>query len=420
MANAFSSLVDFVRSYVGPRTITQSDNPLARWRRNLTPQSRVQTRLFFADIEDAVQEADNGNLGPAARLCSALRSDGNITGQLSTRYDGLLQLPRFIEGSEEKLTAGLREDFDRVFPSSELSLIAADGGLLGVMFGEFIQEGSRLVLRHRNPEFLQYRRSEDRWFIQTQFDGLVPITPGDGHWVLHLPGGVEHPWRAKTMWRALSRAFISKEHAIFFRDAWNQSMAHPAKVAKTKQAATDDQRHEFLAQINEWAQNAGFVLPPEWELTLLQANIQGYQTFAQSIDAADKEIVLTINGQTPTTEGGPGFQNTAVHAKIRSDLIQSDANGMSAMLNEQCIPVWANERCGWGSVPSSPRVRWDTTPPKDRKAEADAANTAAQAIKGWNEALAATGTGKVVDAVLLAQTYGIPLRDGVFSPPANN
>jgi Fe2+ transport system protein B len=110
-----------------------------------------------------------------------------------------------------------------------------------------------------------------------------------------------------------------------------------------------------------------------------------------------------------TTTGGSGFQNSAIHSTIRSDLIQSDADALAATLNVQAIPVWTNERFGADAAENAPRVSWDVTPPKDLNAEATAMNQAAIAAKAMNEVLAPYG--KRVDLDELARRYGVPVVD---------
>src|SRR6185369_1977614 len=105
------------------------------------------------------------------------------------------------------------------------------------------------------------------------------------------------------------------------------------------------------------------------------------EVFQDSIKTSNEEIIVTLAGQLVTTTGGAGFQNANIFSTIRTDLIQSDADGLAETLQMQAIPVWANERFGSAAADASTRAYWDVTPPKDLNAEATAINQAAIAVK---------------------------------------
>lgn len=404
--NVFSSLLTRVREYVGPRDLPTGTSFEDGYARQLAPPPVSQTRWHLSDLEAAIAQADNGNLRFVGRLCRWLRADGVVAGVLSTRTEGLVQLPMRFAGDDGELVEELRRDFRSVFPTSELSLISGDGRLAGVGVGEFVQiEGASPVLVRRDPEFLSYRWAEDRWYYQTK-RGLEPVNPGDGRWVLHLPGGVVNPW-SHGLWRALARAVIPKDHAFFLRENYSSKLANAARVAVSPQGTTEEKRISFFAKVAAWGVNTVFDLPTGWDVKLLESNGRGYEVFQDTIKTANEEIIITLAGQTPTVTGGTGFQNSAIHASIRSDLIQADADALSTTLNEQAIPVWANERFGADAATSAPRASWDVTPPKDLNLEATAINSAALAAKAMNELLAPLG--KRVDLEELARRYGVPV-----------
>lgn len=167
----------------------------------------------------------------------------------------------------------------------------------------------------------------------------------------------------------------------------------------------------MLDLLDGWGQQSSFVLPEQWDMDVLEANSQAaVQVFQQSIDAADKEIIHAVSGQTPTAEGAPAFANTAIHAKIRHDLIATDAATLAHLLNTQVIPYWVNERFGWGAVPYSPTVRWDTTPEKDRNQEADTITKLGTGLEAWQRLFA--GRGKQLDIEAIAKKFGVPFIDG--------
>lgn len=402
----FSSLLQRVAGYAGPRAIpTGTSFEDGRERQMVAPYSI--TRWHLSDLEGAELMADRGNLRFAAQLTRSLARDGMVAGVLSTRTKGLLQLPMRIESANHALVGALAGDFNHIFPTSELSAIGADGVTLGVGVGEFVQvEGAQLpVLRRLDPEPLQYRWAEDRWYYQS-IHGLQPVNPGDGRWVLHCPGGAVQPW-AQGLWRALGRAFIAKEHAFFFRENYSSKLANAARVAVSPQGASEEMKLGWFQKVAAWGVNTVFATPPGYDVKLLESTGRGYEVFQDTIKTANEEIVITIAGQTVTVDGGAGFSNSAIHATIRSDLIQSDANAIAQTVNEQCVPVWARERFGEAAATADTRVSWDTTPPTDLTKESTAVAQAAQAAAALNALLAPIG--KRVDIEDLARRHNVKL-----------
>lgn len=412
-AGIASSLMTRVKTYVGPRDLPTGESLADGMTRQLAIPQMSQTRWFLADLESAILNADTGQLRSAGRLCKSLRRDGVIHGVLSTRTEGLVQLPVRFKGRDE-LVAGAEEDFRKVFPQAELALLAGDGRLLGVGVGEFVQiDGAPPVLRRLDPEFLWYRWAEDRWYYQS-IHGMLPINPGDGRWVLHIPGGSVQPWQ-QGLWMALGRAYIAKEHSYFLRENYSSKLANPARVAVAPQGSPDAMTNSFFQKVAQWGVNTVFALKPGWDVRILEAKGEGYQVFQQTIETCNEEMIITVAGQVVTTTGGTGFTNANVFSAIRADLIQSDADGLAATLNVQGLPVWANERFGADAGDIS--CRWDVTPPKDLNQEATALTGAATAVKALNEALAPYG--KRVDMGEIARRFGVPLEELAKAVAAN-
>lgn len=405
---SFSSLLTRVLEYVGPRPLTTGTGFWDGYERQISRPSYTVTRWHLADLEVAVRTADGGNMMLAGQLCSAIRADGVASGVLSTRTEGLVQLPLRFSGPDADMNRALEYDFRRLFPTSELALLSGDGRLLGIGVAEFVQiEDALPVLKRLDPQYLQYRWAEDRWYY-LGIHGPEPVNPGDGRWVLHCPGGSVEPWK-HGLWRALGRAHIAKDHAYFYRENYSQKLANAARVAKSPQGASEALRRGFFARVAAWGVNTVFDLPPGWDVTLLESNGRGYEVFTETIKGANEEIIITLAGQLVTTTGGTGFANAGIHSSIRSDLIQSDGDTLASTLNDQAIPIWAGFRFGDVAPERLTRIAWDVTPPKDLTAEATAANQLGIAIKQVNEVLAAYG--KRVDAEVMARRFGVPLED---------
>lgn len=380
----------------------------------LPPPSTTPTRWYLTDLEAAERLADQGDLRRAGQLMLAARKDGHLAGVLSTRTGGLVRLPRVFRGDPEAVDLlergheSTRSAFDEMCPPSELALMAADGVMIGVGVGELLPVRGRKfpVLVRYDPQFLVYRWNENRWYYASHH-GLLPITPGDGRWILHTPGGRVAPWQT-GLWRAIGQAWIRKQHAQLYRDHWEAKLAHPARVAVSPQGAGETQKQSHFQQVMAWGVNTVFGLVPGYDVKLIESNGRGWESFTKTIEQCNAEYNIAIAGQMVTVDGGAGFANAEhVHKAIRADLIKDTADGLAHTCNTQILPVYVG--CVYGADQVLTRrvsLEYDVTPPKDRNNEASAMIAAGGAIKQLAEALAPAGLAP--DVPQIAAHFGIP------------
>lgn len=391
----------------------------------LQPLPQTITRWYLTDLETAELAADNGDLSWAAKIMRSARKDGILSGVLSTRTGGLVRLPKRFRGPSAQIARlelghdNVRSVFDEMHPPAELALLAADGVLLGVGIAERVPVVGRKhpVLVRLDPAFLSYRWNENRWYFQS-VGGPIAITPGDGRWVLHVPGGRMTPWQ-HGLWRCIGRAFIRKEHAALHKDNWEAKLANPARVAVAPQGAGEEQKEGHFQNVMRWGINTVFGLTPGYDIKLIESNGRGYDSFCKTIADQNEEMTIAVAGQTVTTDGGAGFQNSDIHKSIRADLIKDTADALAFTLNTQSIPSWVADEFGEDALEECAVVEWDVTPPKDRNATAQALLTAAQAITQLDVALKARGV--QLDIAAVCQQFGIPVdgdQDGDGKPDA--
>lgn len=391
----------------------------------LSPLPQTQTRWYLRDLEAAIHAADAGDISSAARLYRSFRRDGVLSGLLATRTGGLVRLPKRFRGRSEIKQAleatdegNTRSVFDDMFPSSELALMAADGIVLGVGVGELVPVKGRdfPVLVRLDPEFLRYRWSENRWYY-VSIVGLLPITPGDGRWVLHVPGGRMAPWQ-HGLWAALGASWINKSHAIMHRANYSAKLANPARAAVAPPGASETQRQGFLDRLIGWGVNTTFELPVGWDVRLIESNGRGFEVFQEEISTCDNEIIVALAGQTVTTDGGSGFANADIHKSIRADLIKETADALAYTINTQGIPYWIASRWGLeGLEEGGAVVEWVVDPPKDVKNEAESLASFGNALTLLTSALQPYG--RQVDVGALCNKFGIPIAqdtDGDGNP----
>ncbi len=371
----------------------------------------TRTRWYLADLETAQRKADTGDLAAAAQLWSAMRSDGKIWGLRKTLSSGVVRLPRRFRG-DEALTKELEKTndtpsaFDAMFPPAELALFIDDAVGLGVAVGELCPVEDRDLPRFTRlePEFLWYQWTSNRWFYRSVI-GNLPITPGDGRWMLHLPGGIVNPWR-NGLWRALGRAYINKEHALLSRSNYSSKLANPARVARSPIGATEPERLGMLARVIAWGLNTAFELPVGWDVTLIESNGRGFQVFQDEISTSDEEATIAIAGQTVTTDGGAGFSNADVHELIREDILQDVADAIAHTLNTQGLTVFSFLRVG---DPTKATIEYVTKKPKDHEAQGRTMQITANGIAQLRAALGPDG--KKPNILEITTQFGIPIVD---------
>lgn len=394
------------------------------WNGQLSPVPYTQTRWLLKDLELAQHEADSGYLSTAAKLWNASGRDGVLSGVLSTRTAGLVQLPKRFRGDPafvDQLELGhdsVRSVFDEMFPPNELAALSADGIGLGVGVAELMPVPGRSypVMVRQPPENLVYWWTKNQWFYRS-VAGLLPITPGDGHWMMHFRGQRIAPWQSQhVLWRPVGRSFINKEHAILHDANWQAKLANPARVAFSPKGASDDDRRGLLAKLMAWGINTAFALVPGWEIKLLESNGQGSQAFDRTVKRSEREMVIAVTGQEVTTDGGTGFQNANIYQAIRADLIKADGDALAYTLNTQGLPVWTVMNHGIEALDRSPCVAWDTTPPRDRAAESQALTQFGTGVQTTTDALRPYGYELDVDE--LANRFGLPLRKARVQVPA--
>lgn len=370
-----------------------------------TQKTRMVTRWLQRDVESAQQLASNGDLSRMGQLYRALGRDGMLLGLLGTRSGGLVRLPKRFSGDADGIAylsgrRGKKGKFDRHFPPAEVSKLARDGFVLGVGVAEFIERNGCKVLVRLDPEFLIYRHWEDQWYYRS-VEGLIPVNPGDGRWVLYTPGGIQDPWDQGAC-AALARAFVSKEHALFYRENWNSKLAHPARVAVAPQGASQLQKQSWFRAVMAWGINTVFGLTPGYDVKLLESNGVGYQSFRETIVDSNTEFMVLVAGQVTTTTGGTGFANGDIGLTIRGDLIEADGKPLATCLCEQALP-WVLIGIACDEVD----FVWDTRAAVARTDEAKSLSEAANAIGALVEQLTAQGRHADVDE--LCVRFGIPL-----------
>ncbi len=411
--------------------VTEGGRTLVMAGRNVQAVYELPSRSIIdwtpSAARQAIQLADGGSFRNAALLCEAIMNDDRVQGVLGARTHGLLRLPKLFYGSNDEAVEALQGeqdvarrqqatpgDWDRMYPEEELAKLVAWGVLLGIGLGELVpstelrEPGDRAVPRLKvwHPQWLRWQWDIDQWFLTTS-QGEIPITPGDGRWILYTPYGINRPW-AFAPWRPLSFAWVLKQFALHDRARASEVYGSAVRAGKAPQGARESARRKFLTDLRAMGRDGVQVFPEGWSLELIEATGRTWPIFKDSIEWADRAMSTTLAGQSVTSEGTSGFANASIFQSIALTFIEFTAISASRCLYEQGTRPWA--RANFGSPKEAPFGYWDTTPPEDKEALAQGLGFLGDAIAKLDQALRASH--KRVDAAALAQKFGVPLLDG--------
>src|SRR6185312_4408220 len=190
--------------------VDQAKNPAAmraRVRRidREIPNVVVETGWSVDAVRSAVQDLVIGNFDRPTQLHDALAGDSRIQSAMRSRSGGLLGAPlrfklppRFKDDDRAKKCLKV---WERHWPAMHAEPALLDlletGGDVGHAYSQILWDTSRSTWLPYLQSF-SGRYSYYHWLYRCHVavtqDGQTPITPGDGHWVLHAPYGQYRGW----------------------------------------------------------------------------------------------------------------------------------------------------------------------------------------------------------------------------------
>ena len=391
-------------------------------------------------VRSALSQHEAGKFARSAKLADAMGRDARIAGALATRVGALSSraaLPFTVETSDEgdgrKREAAarrMRELWWYSCPEDSIAPLLRDAVMLGVCVGyltwtttagEWIPR-----LNWLPPHGLSYESGfggEPAKWVYSGSDGdRRAVTPGDGTWFLHLPGG-ERAWMLGAV-RQLGLPWLMRDFT--YRDWVRYCEKHGLPILSIDEPnwarnAVEGEDGDGGSQIDDYYEQLAN-LPTEsvlrnpqgptkdeggWAAKFLepQSDTWGaFQGFLKELSSlVDQAILGRDSGAGP--KGGDGELATE---RVRVERLASDAEPLSTSLRDQVWKPWAEfnygdrESAGWG--------RWNTRPPPDLKLRAETLKTMSEAVTG----LAKLG----VDTKPVLEEFGLESPEGGAKPPA--
>ncbi len=347
------------------------------------PLTMIQTSWNVSDVQNALSAHTIGLFQDSAQLVDALLGDDRVQATLGSRTGGLFG--REVKFKPANDSGAAREVYDawvaawpRIAPEPVLKEIGTWSTMLGFSTSQTVWDTSGALwtpyLRPWHPRYVYYHW-QYRCYVAITQDGQVPIQPGDGKWFLHSPNGEYRGWMRGAV-RAVAQPWLIRNFA--YRDWARYSERHGMPIIKAYVPASGDKdmRAQFVVSMSNIGQETAVELPRGvdkdmgYDLDLLEAVDQAWESFGKLIDRCDTSIVLALLFQNLTTEVKEGsFAAARVHSDVRQGALASDNNALKLSIYSQLARPFA--AFNFGDPELAPWTEWDVTPVEDVHAYAD-------------------------------------------------
>jgi phage gp29-like protein len=360
-------------------------------------------------LADIFREADQGNIYRQMELFEEMEEkDAHLTAILQTRKMAVLGkdyevLPSGQTPEEERLAEVVGEMVYRIPNLEEACLDLVDAIGKGFALSEIIWEVTAG----------QARVAELRWIPQklvTFGEDLQPrLLTAEARWQGVEPPPwkvIYHRYKARSgnatragVLRVAGWMYLLKNFALKDWAAFNEVFGMPLRLGKYDPTASPADRDALVMAIRNLGSDAAGVISKATEIEFVEAASRsgGANPYQLMAEFCNREMSKAVLGQTLTTDtaGLTGTYAAAkVHAQVRRDLVEADAQALATTLREQLLRPLVGFNFGWDKPVPWFRFRFE---------EEEDLKTLSQVYRN----LAAMGVPLSMEHI--AERFGIPL-----------
>ncbi|MEJ5330113.1 MAG: DUF935 family protein [Desulfobaccales bacterium] len=213
----------------------------------------------------------------------------------------------------------------------------------------------------------QARVAELRWIPQkriTFVNDLIPrlLTDKEPWKGEEIPPWriIYHRYKARSGYdtragvlRVVGYMYLLKNFALKDWAAFNEVFGMPLRLGKYDPAATPADRESLIQAIRSLGTDAAGIISKNTEIEFVEATSRlsgSHNPYQVLAEFCNREMSKAILGQTLTTDtaGATGTYAAAkVHAQVRRDLVEADAQALAQTLREQLLRPLVGFHFGW-------------------------------------------------------------------------
>lgn len=326
-----------------------------------------------------LQQGADGDPRAAAEFFSEMEArDLQLVTVLSVRKRALAGLEWQIQAASDRRTDKKIAEFCAETVRGIANLRDAivdlmDALLKGYAFAEIdwrVAPGRVSIARlvHRPaPWFLPDRENPEAWRILSQASPATgePLAPNA--WILHRCRARSGSHDAdQGLGAPISWAYLFKNYAVKDWVIFAQNYGAPIRVGTYPLGMAEEDRRALLNALRQLGVDAAAIFPEGTKIELKEAGkTSSIDVYDRLVRWAEKGYAKAILGQTLTTEEGTSGSLALgqVHAEVRQDLVESDADQLGDTLTAQLIRPLVDFQ--FGPQAAYPRFAFLTDPPED-------------------------------------------------------
>lgn len=371
-------------------------------RRNLPADARALIASTENDItipffSGALQNADDTLIqqgeGKGLAIYSELERDGHAYAMLQKRKKRLTGRDWTVEAGGDRPidqdAVALIEEVIAALPFDRLCEKLLDATLKGFAVAEIVwkRDGARIV-----PDFVQdmdqRRFAFDKdWKprLLTWKDSRNGIELPERKFIVHRFGAAGNNPYGLGLGSKLFWPVLFKREGINFWLYFLEKFAGPTIIGKTPYSNIPEEQQKLVQNLMR-AQTASVItVPLGVDVEFLEASRGGTVSYEGFIEYWDRQISITVSGETLTTQVSSSGGNRAlgeVHQDMLDSLVDSDDDLLADTLRETLFKWLVEYNLPGAAVPTvrRPRPENATAAATTRKAKADAAKSSREAL----------------------------------------
>lgn len=318
-------------------------------------------------LANLLRDADDGEMERQSELFEEMEErDGFLFAQLQTRKLAISGLDWAIKPADATPEAKrIADDFAIVWGDIDQESLLGD-------LADAIPKGVSLVNLAWSRDGGTWKPSTIEHILSSKLvyrDGRFKVRTLEHPMGLELPfgGSIEHRFKARAgsptragLMRTVAWWFLFKHYGVKDWLAFAELFGVPLRLGKYDPSTGADELAALEQAVRSIGSDGAGVISRDTEIEIIEiASKGGAEVFSNLTAMCNREIVLTVLGQTLTSsEGEHGTQALGnVHEKIRQDILIADVKAIARTLRRDLTRAFVAFNYGLDKLGLAPHIR---------------------------------------------------------------